>query len=362
MTVKIGILGGGQLAQMLIEAGQNLDLEFIIYAEAPTYASENLADSIYGKLDDFEQLDRLLSEIDIVALENENIPSQTIAYIQDKGYPINGNTLIHAQDRLLEKNLFLELNIPTNKFMAIDSSADASKAGQVLGFPFIIKTRRDGYDGKGQYRIKSQDQLAELLEQKDLTNTIAEEFISFEREVSVIAVANQQAEIRAYPLSQNEHKNGILHKTINIDEGELLDKASDCISKIIKHFNYVGVLALELFVKDGQLYANEMAPRVHNSGHWTIEGTDCSQFENHLRAIANMPLGTTKATTQAKMINIIGQMPDLSSLEKQKNIYIHDYHKQPRPARKLAHLTITNCNESSDEVQAVLDELIKDKE
>ena len=249
--------------------------------------------------------------------------------------------LEHAQDRLAEKQLFTSINIPVPGFRTIDSVDDLQRAAAEIGLPIVLKTRRLGYDGKGQQIIREGDDFAEAATSLGGTDLIAEQWVPFDREVSVIGSRNVRGDICIYPLSENEHKNGILNVSrAPADRSGLESVAQRYITDLLIRLDYVGTLALELFVVGEQLLANEFAPRVHNSGHWTIEGAVTSQFENHLRAILDMPLGDPSMRGKAGMINLIGTMP--AGLPNVENCtkHLHDYGKAPRPGRKLGHITV----------------------
>jgi 5-(carboxyamino)imidazole ribonucleotide synthase len=241
-------------------------------------------------------------------------------------------------------------------FMAVHNKADIQDAADKLGLPLVLKTTRGGYDGKGQFVVKSADQIdtawAELGDATKTAPLIAEGFIHFEREVSIIAVRAQNGEIRYYPLVQNEHSNGILAKSTapapKVEQ--LTEQAQSNIKKLLEHLNYVGVLTLELFVtSEGgaeKLLANEIAPRVHNSGHWSIEGAVTSQFENHMRALAGLPLGDTAIVKPSVMLNVIGEYPKLDEVLAIAGVHVHNYDKEEREGRKIAHITVMPSDSS----------------
>lgn len=349
MTMTIGILGGGQLARMLILSGKPLGLNFVVYCDKVTDTIANLAEIVIGELDQFEQLDQFLNKVDVVTFENENIPEATLNYLKGKTQlrPTE-QAIYHAQDRLHEKTLFNELDIATNQYRTIDSEQDLKTAANELGLPLVLKSRRLGYDGKNQYLIKTAADL-EKANALALKNYLAEEFVAFDREVSIVAVRSADDECRAYDLCQNHHEQGILRISENKKNDPLWQDAFNAIEKILNKFNYIGVLALEFFVKDNQLIANEMAPRVHNSGHWTMNGCVCSQFENHVRAIAGLPLGSVESTTHCIMTNIIGEWPDRQALQQTANLAIHDYQKTPRTNRKLGHVNQIKSNDCTEQ-------------
>ena len=357
----IGILGGGQLGMMLAQAALPLGYQCVFLED-----NANCPASLYGKVFSSEQLDEFIAAADVFTLEFENTPTATVeqlAHLSKSGSkqgmfppPL---ALDIAQDRLKEKGMFNELDIATVPFMAVNSEAELKQACDELGLPIVLKTSRGGYDGKGQFVIKEDSDIKTAWhELKDavsgkgsLTPTpaplIAEGFINFSREVSIIAVRAQNGQVRCYDLVENHHHHGILAKTRApaVGTSHLFQQATDAISTVMNHLGYVGVMALELFVsKDARgndyLLANEIAPRVHNSGHWSIEGAITSQFENHIRAVVNLPLGDTDNVHPAIMLNILGQYPDISAVLNIDGAHYHSYHKAEREDRKIAHITL----------------------
>jgi 5-(carboxyamino)imidazole ribonucleotide synthase len=286
--------------------------------------------------------------LDVITYEFENVPVDAARYLE-KFAPVYPSpiALEKAQDRFVEKSFFCELEIPTPKF-----TTDMNTA---IGFPAVLKTRRMGYDGKGQTIIKS---AAELKDQNS-NGMILEEFVSFDRELSIIAVRNKSGEIRFYPLVENQHRDGILRLSLatgNVS-AELQQQAEEYAMRVMSALNYVGVLTIEFFEKDGCLLANEMAPRVHNSGHWTIEGAVTSQFENQVRAVADAPLGSTSPLGACAMVNLIGNVPDVKSILKIEGAHLHLYDKAPRPKRKLGHITLVE--KDVERLQEKLNEIRK---
>ncbi|MGI9248123.1 MAG: 5-(carboxyamino)imidazole ribonucleotide synthase, partial [Woeseiaceae bacterium] len=266
------------------------------------------------------------------------------------------DALRHAQDRLDEKRLFERLGIPLPAYRAIDTHDDMVAAADALGLPMVIKTRRLGYDGKGQHVVRSTSDVGAAWKALGGQPLIAEQWVPFDYEVSSIGVRNVDGDVRFYALSHNIHKDGILRTSrAPVEDPRLAEKASKYVRLLLEHLDYVGILALELFVKDDQLLANEFAPRVHNSGHWTIEGAATSQFENHLRAIMNLPLGSTANRGYAGMINLIGEIP--ATARNLKDVHLHDYGKMPRPGRKLGHITV--LSETADGRDALVEKIDK---
>ena len=338
--MRIGIIGAGQLGQMLGFAANELGIEcrFIDPSQDPPAA--RCGKVIQSAFDDQVALVALADTCDVITYEFENVPVAVLHSIEGIApvYP-PADALRHSQDRLDEKRLFAALDIPLPNYYAIESRDDMDNAARSLGVPMIIKTRRFGYDGKGQFIIKKVANLDAAWEELGGQPLIAEQFVTFDYEVSCIGVRSIGGEIAIYPLSRNVHVDGILRTSRSpVANSKLADKASEYVHKLLDHLNYVGVLALELFVTGDTLLANEFAPRVHNSGHWSIEGTETSQFENHIRAIAGLPLGSTASTGCAGMINLIEQITDAT--RKVEVGQLHDYGKAPRPGRKLGHVTV----------------------
>ncbi len=339
--MKIGILGGGQLARMIALAGYPLGLKFIVLDPDPNAGAGGLSEHLHGAYDDPQLLAELAEKADIVTYEFENVPADVAAFLSSHTtvYP-PANALAVAQDRLLEKNFFRELGIGTAPYRAIDSLADLEQAMPEIGYPAILKSRRMGYDGKGQALLHSAQDLAAAWESVAGVPCIVEGFVGFSREVSMIAARSPSGHIVFYPLSENRHKGGILRIAECRNNDALQAQAENHVRLLLERLGYVGVVALELFDVDGELLANEFAPRVHNSGHWTIEGAETSQFENHLRAILDLPLGSTKPRGLAAMVNFIGGLAPDPAVLALADSHLHLYDKEPRKGRKVAHATV----------------------
>ena len=249
-----------------------------------------------------------------------------------------------AQDRKDEKACFNRLGIATNAFCCVDDFTQLQAAAEQLAYPFVLKQRSFGYDGRGQYRMTSEADVNAFRDQP-CRHMLAEAFVDFDREISIVGVRNRQGHTRFYPMGQNTHVNGILYKTVVKIADPLQQAAEAMLTKLLDALNYTGVLALECFVQDGQLLANEIAPRVHNSGHWTEQGALTSQFENHIRAIAGLPLGTTDALGHVAMFNVIGRLPKMADILAIENTFYRDYQKALRPGRKLAHINLVSRDE-----------------
>jgi 5-(carboxyamino)imidazole ribonucleotide synthase len=342
--VTIGILGGGQLGYMLALAGYPLDLHFRFLDPSPQAPVGRIAPRVTADYTDFEALDKFAHGLALVTYEFENVPVEAARHLAQKlpVYP-PPQALEAAQDRLSEKSLFQELNIPTTEFVAVNSAGELDEAIRKLGLPSVLKTRRLGYDGKGQWVLRSREDVAALQNDFPAAPLILEKFVSFQRELSILAVRGRSGETAFYPLVENHHRGGILRLSLapapHLSEA-LQREAENAARSVLEALDYVGVIAVELFECGGHLLANEIAPRVHNSGHWTIEGAVASQFENHLRAVAGLPLGETRALGHCAMLNLIGEVPDPGELLAVPDAHLHLYGKSPRPGRKIGHVTV----------------------
>ncbi len=356
--MKVGILGGGQLARMIALAGYPLDVEFIVLDPSDHAGATGLAEHLQGDYTDKALLAELAKKADVVTYEFENVPAEVAAFLAEhtRVYPAP-NALSVSQDRLHEKEFFHQLNIPTAHYATIGSLEDLRQAMEHIKYPAILKSRRMGYDGKGQVFLKSEGQLAEAWDAVERVDCVVEGFVDFQREVSIIAARRANGEIAFYPLSENIHEKGILRVAECCVGDKLQQQAESYVVKLLDALDYVGVVALELFDVDGSFVANEFAPRVHNSGHWTIEGAETSQFENHLRAILNLPLGSTKARGYTGMVNFIGGLPTIESVLNIPNAHYHLYAKSPRKGRKVAHATVRA--DSKEEYSKSLQKLIE---
>ncbi|MBS0589956.1 MAG: 5-(carboxyamino)imidazole ribonucleotide synthase [Proteobacteria bacterium] len=339
----IGILGGGQLARMIALAGAPLGARFLVVDNVADACASQVAPQITADWRDFAALEDFAKRIDVATFDFENVPADTAHWLAERVavFP-NPRALATTQDRLVEKTLFRELGLDTPAFVAVDSRADLDHALVEIGYPAVLKTRRLGYDGKGQFRIKSPADIDVAWAALGGAALILEAWVAFECEVSLVAVRGRDGAFSTYPLVQNWHEEGVLSATLAPapnSEG-LIEAATRHARAIAEHLDYVGTFALELFVKDGQLLGNEMAPRVHNSGHWTIEGAPCSQFENHVRAVLGLPLGDTSVLGTAVMLNFIGELPDATSVLAEPRAHWHDYGKSPRAGRKVGHATL----------------------
>jgi 5-(carboxyamino)imidazole ribonucleotide synthase len=333
---RIGVLGAGQLALMLAQAAAALDVD-VICAGAPGDCAAQAAPLVEVDLNDAAAVAAFAAQVDLVTIESENIDAAVLRGLHL--FP-NAKAVGIAQERLLEKRFFQDCGIGVAPYAPVDSLADLKRAIATIGLPAILKTRRLGYDGKGQARLFQPDQATTAWNEVGGLPCILEGMVPFDAEVSLVAARNRIGQIVFYPLIQNTHRAGILRKSVAPSAyPHLQPLAERYVRHVLERLDYIGVLAVEFFVVGESLLANEMAPRVHNSGHWTIEGAETSQFANHLRAILELQLGSTTSTPTV-MLNCIGRMPPLTETELFPNVARHDYGKLPRPARKVGHLTL----------------------
>lgn len=340
--MTVAIIGAGQLGRMLALAGYPLGLDFRFLDRSPDTPGGQLAPILCGEFTDRRLLARLARGASVVTFDWENVPVEPLRALAGRAnFAPPLPALAAAQDRLAEKRLFERLGIPTNRYAAVASKRGLERAVRQVGLPGVLKTRRLGYDGKGQYVVRSSGDCEAAWTQLGGGSLIYEEYVPFDFEVSIVGARSPHGEVAIYPLNGNVHRAGILRLTrAPVGSARLQLAARAHLLKVLKHFHYVGILTIEFFVRRGRLIANEMAPRVHNSGHWTIEGAETSQFENHLRAILGLPLGSTRPRGHAAMINIVGEMPPSDGFLAKPGVHWHDYGKQARPGRKLGHCTV----------------------
>jgi 5-(carboxyamino)imidazole ribonucleotide synthase len=341
---QIGVLGAGQLGLMLAQAARNLDIACRFYVDSGDVPGAAMGTVISGSLDDDALLARFAAGLEVVTYEWENIPvsaARRIAEFTPVLPPVRA--LEASQDRLTEKRFFAELGEPTARFAPVDNRAALDDAIAAIGFPAVLKTRRLGYDGKGQAVLRQPGDLDIAWNAIGGSPLLLEQWVSFDRELSVIGVRGRDGSIVCYPLIENQHGAGILRVSTSPAPGltgETIAAAERCVTRVLTALDYVGVLAIELFDVGGRLLVNEMAPRVHNSGHLTIEGAVTSQFENHVRAILGLPLGDASMRGFACAVNIIGDLPPVSEVLAIPGAHLHLYGKSPRPGRKLGHVTV----------------------
>jgi 5-(carboxyamino)imidazole ribonucleotide synthase len=358
--MRVGILGSGQLGRMLALAAHPLGHEVVVLGPGADDPAMAVADGLVASLDDADALDRLASRVDVVTFEFENVPRASVdrlaSRVQVWPPPIALET---GADRLAEKTLFRSLGIETAPFAAVDDDASLASAVSDHGAPGILKTRRLGYDGKGQKRLQDAQSVAGAHASLGGVPCIYERFVRFDREVSMIGARSASGQVVLYGPLENEHRDGILHVT-RCPARSVSDAAAaaarDAITRLLAKLDYVGVLALELFVVGDRVIANEIAPRVHNSGHYSIEGAETSQFENHVRAITGAPLGSAANVGCAAMVNLVGALPDVQRVLAIDGAHVHLYGKAERPARKIGHVTLRAGTETELEkrIAAVL--------
>jgi 5-(carboxyamino)imidazole ribonucleotide synthase len=350
--VIVGVLGGGQLGRMLALAGYPLGLRFRFLDPVAESPACDLADLQVSAYDDPDALIRFADGLDAATYEFENVPGEATRILESR-LPVfpPSVALATAQDRLAEKRLFERLEIPLPRYAAVGSQVELERAVGRIGLPAILKTRRLGYDGKGQVVLSTDDDVATAREALGGVPCVLEQRIALRRELSILAVRGRDGTTTCYPLVENTHREGILRVSLApaANVAELQPLADEYARRLLDALEYVGLLALELFVddRDGALLANEIAPRVHNSGHWTIEGAETSQFENHLRAGLGLPLGSTAPRGHSAMVNLIGTVPPSEEILAIPGAHLHLYGKAPRPGRKLGHVTVTADSSSA---------------
>jgi 5-(carboxyamino)imidazole ribonucleotide synthase len=329
---------------MLALAGYPLGLRFRFFDPTPGSPAGQLAEQMASSYDDYEALEGFAEGLDVVTYEFENVPVDAARFLGERApvYP-PPQALSVSQDRLTEKSFFTSLGIPTSSFMEVNTRPELESAVAKIGLPAVLKTRRFGYDGKGQAVLRHAGDVDAAWQAMEGRPLILEGFVPFERELSVIAVRGLDGATAFYPLVENHHREGILRLSLAPAPDltpALQQEAETYATCVLEALGYVGVLAIEFFQKDGRLLANEMAPRVHNSGHWTIEGAETGQFANHLRAICGLPLGSTAPVGASAMLNLIGTVPDTTRVLAVEGAHLHLYGKEPRPGRKLGHVTL----------------------
>ena len=343
MVRRIGILGGGQLARMMGLAGIPLGFRFVVLDPGADACAGVAGELLQAGFDDEDAARRLAAAVDVATFDFENVPDSTAQALEEVCplYPAS-NALGACQDRLVEKTLLEGLGIAVAGYHPVSSRVDLLEGLEKLGYPAVLKTRRLGYDGKGQVVLRDPEDLERAWQALGDAELILEAFVPFEAECSLVGVRGHDGATRFWPLTQNVHDRGILALSRPGVFGDALQAGAEAkMLSLMEHFDYRGVLTIEFFVRDGELLANEIAPRVHNSGHWTIDGSCCSQFENHVRAVAGMPLGRTDLVRPSLMFNWIGEMPDRDAAMAVPGLHWHDYGKAPRPGRKIGHATLT---------------------
>jgi 5-(carboxyamino)imidazole ribonucleotide synthase len=357
--VSVGIVGGGQLGRMMALAGYPLGIRCLFLDRSADTPAAQVAPSLVGELNDPLLLHELAVRSQVLSFDWENVSVEALrSATRGTGTRIAPplRALAVAQDRLSEKRLFDRLGIPTTRHANVESRAALERAVRRIGLPGIVKTRRMGYDGKGQRVLRRAADVDAAWQALGDAPLLYEELVDFDLEVSIIGVRGRNGDIAIYPLNRNHHHAGILHITLAPwQDARLLRQATRHLRAALVHLNYVGVLTLEFFARQGRLLANEMAPRVHNSGHWTIEGAVTSQFENHLRAVTGQPLGSTATRGHSGMINLLSRMPASRPFLQRAGCHWHDYGKKARSGRKLGHVTVvtTTAADRNRQIRAI---------
>jgi len=354
--MNVGILGGGQLARMLVEAGTPLGLEFLIVDPKADACAAGMGRFMHTDYADHGALE-CLAACDRVTCDFENVPADALAAIEDRvAVRPSAAALAAAQDRLIEKERFTRLGMATPGYVEVNSRTDLQAAVETLGLPAVVKTRRMGYDGKGQMVLRDAEDLELAWRKLGEYPLIAEQWVAFDHECSITAVRSSDGELRCWPVSRTWHREGILRLAASVPvTPSMQEAAATLVRRLAEDLAYVGCLTLELFVHGDRLLANEFAPRVHNSAHWTIEGAVCSQFENHLRAVCGLPLGATEARGASALVNFIGSMPAPAPWLALPGLHWHDYGKAAREGRKVGHATL--CASGTGALKALLPRL-----
>jgi len=362
--VQVTVLGGGQLGLMLGLAGIPLGVSFRFLDPSPEAPARMVGDVVVGGLDDVAAAAKAADGSEVVTYEWEGVPAATaVALATELPVRPSAGALEVSQDRLVEKTTLQGLGIATAPFRAVDDRPSLDAAIAALGLPAVLKTRRGGYDGKGQAVLRAAADADAAWAELGGVPLILEGFVDFERELSIVAVRGLDGSVACWPVVENSHELGILRVTRAPAGGAddaLQSRAEQCIRPLLDELEYVGVACVELFDVGGALLANEIAPRVHNSGHWTIEGAHTSQFENHVRAVLGWPLGSTAARGVSAMVNCIGGMPERAAVLAVPDTHVHDYGKRPRRGRKVGHVTV--CGADARELEprlARVDELVR---
>ncbi|EOU2464477.1 5-(carboxyamino)imidazole ribonucleotide synthase [Vibrio navarrensis] len=354
------VLGAGQLARMMSLAGAPLNIQISAYDVASGNIVHPLTQHLLG-----HGLENAIEQVDVITAEFEHIPHDVLDVCEASGKFLPSTQAIKAGgDRRLEKALLDNAGARNANYCVIETREDFSRAIEHVGVPMVLKSALGGYDGKGQWRLKDATQaeaiwkeMAECIAATPNQAIVAEEFVPFNREVSLVGARAKDGHIEVYPLAENVHTNGVLSLSSAIDAPELQAQAKQMFTAVAESLDYVGVLALEFFDVDGQLLVNEIAPRVHNSGHWTQQGAETCQFENHLRAVCGLPLGSTKLVRETAMINILGEESLPESVLAMAGCHVHWYDKEKRTGRKMGHINV--CGDYSGELQRRLCALAK---
>lgn len=349
------VLGAGQLARMMSLAGAPLNIEISAYDVGSKNIVHPLTQMVTG-----HGLENAIAQADVITAEFEHIPHDILAVCEQSGKFLPSTQAIKAGgDRRIEKQLLDDAGVRNAKYYVINSREDFDHAIHHVGIPMVLKSALGGYDGKGQWRLRDADQadaiwaeMAECIAATETQAIVAEEFVPFNREVSLVGARSKDGNVAVYPLAENVHTNGVLTLSTAIADTELQEQAKNMFTAVANSLDYVGVLALEFFDVDGSLLVNEIAPRVHNSGHWTQQGAETCQFENHLRAVCGMPLGSTKLIRSTSMINILGEDTLPEAVIAMDGCHVHWYGKEKREGRKMGHINV--CGDYNGELQRKL--------
>ncbi len=355
----VAVLGGGQLGRMLALAGIPLGLSFAFLDPVAGAPAAAVGELVVGGLDDVDAARRAAKNATVVTYEWEGVPAATArALARDVPVFPSPRALEVSQDRVHEKELLNSLGVATAPFVPASTRDELRAAVEQLGMPALVKTRRGGYDGKGQALVRATADVDAAWDALGAAagGLVVEGFVAVDRELSIVAVRGRDGDVRCWPVVENHHRDGILRVTRAPAPGwndSLQAAAEACIRPLLSELDYVGVGCVELFDVGGALLANEIAPRVHNSGHWSIEGAETSQFENHVRAVCGLPLGSTAPRGPSVMFNCIGVMPERDAMLRIPGVHRHDYGKSPRPGRKLGHITVTAPDQATLDERAI---------
>lgn len=355
MAARLGIVGGGQLGRMLALAAAPLGIRSAFVDPSPEAGAQIAADQIQADYENIDALIELAERSDVVTFEFENVSAPALEAIAGHTTVApSPRSLEVSQDRLHEKQLFESLGLPVAPYRPVESLDELETALEAIGTPAILKTRRLGYDGKGQMRITDPGEADHAWKSVESERSVLEAHVNFSRELSVVVVRSADGSHIAYPLTENVHRNGILHTSrapVVSGDDPLQQLAVERAMAIANELGHVGALALELFDVDGELVLNEIAPRVHNSGHWTMDGCGTSQFENHVRAVVGLPLGDIGPIAETTMVNLVGGLPDSAQVLAIPGAHLHLYDKEPRAGRKVGHVNVIELGADADSLQ-----------
>lgn len=361
LSKKIGIIGGGQLGQMMILEAKKLGFYIVVLDPSPDCPAHSICDEhIVAEFDDKTAFKKLAEKTDVITYEFEHIDSKALQELEAQGYKVypTATSLEIIQDKLTQKQLMEKGGLDIPEFMEINSVEDMIEAGKKYDYPYMLKARTGGYDGKGNAVVKSEEKIPEAYEALGggSIKLMAEKMVDFKMETSILACRSLNGDVVVYPVGDNRHVNSILHQTVvpaDIPK-EAADFAMETAKKVMHIFDGIGMFCVEMFVtKDNKILVNEVAPRPHNSGHYTIEGCVTSQFENHIRAVVGLPLGSTKLLCPTVMVNILGEeghsgktvVYGLDKAMALEGVNIHLYGKsQSKPRRKMGHITVVADN------------------